>query len=191
MGALSERHRQQREQADTLGDAVSQALRTGRAPISHKDRKAVQDAAQSGAAVRRVNEEHAWYVDEVRRLGEAADEAKNAESVAATRADEMEAAILSNQPISAYNKSLLRERTRLQRDLERMKKDWLKEKAEKNRLKSTVTSLRKSPLCAMCGGPAASPAMVSGEGGGGVKGLSRGTTLAHKPRLHMRVHVCI
>jgi hypothetical protein len=35
---------------------------------------------------------------------------------------------LSNQPISAYNKSLLRERTRLQKDMERVKKDWMKEK---------------------------------------------------------------
>ena len=99
---------------------------------------------RTGAAVARVNEEHAWYVEEVKKLREAAETASAAERVANARADEMEAAILSNQPLSAYNKSLLRERTRLQRDAERMKKDWLREKAEKNRLKSTVTSLRLS-----------------------------------------------
>ena len=149
-----------RNEAEHLGSAISQALRTGRTPISHKDSRVVQDAATTGAAVGRVTEEHAWYVAEVRRLAELAEDARHAEAVAKDRAAEMEAAILSNQPMTAYNKSLLRERTRLTKELARAKKELLREKTEKDRLKSTVKRLKKAPLCAMCGGPAASPAMV-------------------------------
>jgi hypothetical protein len=57
-----------------------------------EERKVVVDAAAAGAAMTRDSEERAWFVAEVRRLREAAEDATHAESVAKLRAGEMEAA---------------------------------------------------------------------------------------------------
>ena len=91
---LKENFRQCKDETRGLVDAVAQALRSGFAPARHAAgagaARVVHEAAATGAAMKRLEEERRGYDQELRRVGEEAAEARRAEATARQRAGEME-----------------------------------------------------------------------------------------------------